>query len=103
MIEISRDQALAFIESLTGWIDLSEQNQTPKSPHALTCLQAVIGATRVGTVYDFQGLYMRLEGSPPNRFIDEERVARASGTLVYLAAVVQALTPRQTEVSDATP
>jgi hypothetical protein len=52
MMNVTRSQAAAFVDSLTGWIDLSEDNGTPKSPHALTHLNAVLGLGRVPGVQD---------------------------------------------------
>lgn len=35
--------AVAFIDSLIGWVDLSESNGRPKSEHARTHLEATMG------------------------------------------------------------
>ena len=51
-MNLTRAQAQAFVEALTGWIDLSEQNGTPRSPHAFTHLEAVFGKGEVATAQD---------------------------------------------------
>lgn len=52
MVNITHAQAIAFVNSLVGWEDLSEANGKPKSPHALTHLEAVLGAGNVPNRWD---------------------------------------------------
>lgn len=44
---LSPDQGLAFIEALTGMEPLGNGQVVPKSPHARTCLAAILGQSAV--------------------------------------------------------
>jgi hypothetical protein len=46
-MNITREQAFAFAEALVGFIDLSEGNGYPKSPHARTAIENILGLNRV--------------------------------------------------------
>jgi hypothetical protein len=40
---VTKEQALAFLDALVGWEDIADQQARPKSPHALTHIEAVLG------------------------------------------------------------
>lgn len=52
---VTKDQALAFIEALTGHEDIANNGEDdsgrPKSPHAMTFLEAHLGSQQVVTRY----------------------------------------------------
>ena len=88
MPQVDFEQALAFVEALTGWetVGYSEENsetvERPKSPHAITHLQAVLGARYVATsnIFEFCANYPA-----------KSQRAMAKNFIAYLRGVARAL------------
>lgn len=82
-ITLSPGQGLAFMEALTGLEPIGNGQVAPKSPHARTCLAAVLGQTDVPLAGDvMQWVNQRnVPGYP----------ARLKNFIKYLRAVGDAL------------
>lgn len=87
-MEVTPEQALAFLDSLIGYIDVADQQGRPKSEHARTHLEAALGHGNVGWEHDVQQFRRSLKG---NQYIDNDSVVRINLLLDYLSAVVAAL------------
>lgn len=48
---VTREQGLAFVEALTGYVVVADQQVAAKSPHVMTHLEAVLGYDRVPSIY----------------------------------------------------
>jgi len=81
--EVTFDQALALVEQMIDWIDFSEDNSAPRSPHVLAHLEAVLGSRNLPQIYGpYQSLKdcaSQVEGARRNAFhyrsIAAERIA----------------------------
>ncbi len=51
---VTREQALAFVDALVGWEDIGEEQAKPKSPHALTHFEAVLGQGKLTSSFEIQ-------------------------------------------------
>lgn len=82
-INLNADQALAFIEALTGMEPAGNGQPTPKSPHAHTTLAAILGQTNVPKAGDIAAWSngRSINGYP----------MRLSRFIQYLRAVADAL------------
>jgi hypothetical protein len=85
----TREQALAFVEALTGWTEFFEGHDMgePKSQHASTHLAAVLGSGCVPNVYVIGQSYAPV---PP---FGADNAAKRDGLLDYLQGCVDALRP----------
>lgn len=91
---VTREQALAFVDALTGWQDIADQQGTPKSPHAMTHLAAVIGAGKVPSMHAIQRAHWRTISHHKGRDVpvdDEEHYQNSVALVAYLRAVAAAL------------
>ncbi len=48
-MEITKEQAKAFLNAVCGWEEIADQQSRPKSPHAWTHLEAILGYSNVPT------------------------------------------------------
>ncbi|MGI9862701.1 hypothetical protein SDD30_15095 [Moorella naiadis] len=42
-MEITKKQAMAFVHAICGWEEIADQQSRPKSSHAWTHLEAILG------------------------------------------------------------
>ena len=87
-MEVTPEQALAFLDSLVGYIDVADQQGRPKSEHARTHLEAALGYGNVGWEHDVQQFARTLQGS---QYFDNDSIVRINCLLDYLSVVVTAL------------
>lgn len=91
---VSREQAKAFVEAVSGFLDVGivgdgPQSQGigyPKSTHVLTHLAAVMGYGKVPTVWDIERI--DTEPTPP-----AASLAKVQAFAGYLREVADALAP----------
>lgn len=86
---VTKEQALAFVEALTGWEDVSDRQCKPKSPHAHTHLEAILGYRRVPGTGEIAGLPQYIKYG-----MNQQEIVRSYAFFDYLQAVINVLDPR---------